>query len=74
MGALFRLGKKLFMPVAIAGFVFVGFGDQFLPKPWSVYSKNTREQINQKLLGAVPHPKIKRPSEAREKAVEQLPP
>ncbi|MFM1842938.1 MAG: hypothetical protein RLZZ490_1676 [Cyanobacteriota bacterium] len=72
MGTLFKLLWKLSIPVAIAGFVFVGFGDKFLPKPWSAYSKNTREVINQKLMGAVPDPDIKRPSEGREKQVEEM--
>ena len=72
MGKLFKLVRKLAIPAAIAGFVFVGFGDKFLPKPWSAYSKNTREQINQKLMGLAPEPDLKRPSEGREKQVEQL--
>jgi hypothetical protein len=72
MGTLFKLLGKLSIPAAIAGFVFVGFGDKFLPRPWSDYSKITREQINQKLLGIVPDPDIKRPSEGREKQVEEL--
>ncbi|MGA1623765.1 MAG: hypothetical protein ACO36E_13720 [Synechocystis sp.] len=72
MGTLFKLVRQLTIPAAIAGFVFVGFGDQFLPQPWKAYSKNTRETINQKLLGVVPDPEIKRPSEGREKLVEDL--
>ena len=72
MGTLFKLLWKLSIPTAIAGLIFVGFGDKFLPQPWSAYSKNTRETINQKLLGAVPDPDIKRPSEEREKEVEKI--
>ena len=72
MGTLFKLLWKLSIPTAIAGLVFVGVGDKFLPQPLSGYSKNTREQINQKLLGVVPDPDLKRPSEQREKEVEKL--
>lgn len=60
------------MPTAIAGFIFVGVGDKFLPQPLGGYSKNVREQINQRLLGVVPDPDLKRPSEEREKEVEKL--
>jgi len=72
MGTLFKLLWKLSIPAAIAGLVFVGFGDKFLPQPLNDHSKNIREQINQKLLGAAPNPNIKRPSEGREKEVEKL--
>ncbi|BFM38853.1 hypothetical protein [Synechocystis sp. LKSZ1] len=49
---------KTFLPLAlISGGVFIGFGDRFLPAPLNAYSYQTREQINQTLLGLVEKPK-----------------
>lgn len=65
---------KAYMPLFIVMFlVFVGFGDQFLPKPLSTASTNTRETLNKYLLGIFPgwKPKTK-PNERTEKAVEGL--
>ncbi|QUS60132.1 hypothetical protein IQE94_15320 [Synechocystis sp. PCC 7339] len=72
MANLFKILRSLTIPVVIAGLAFISIGDMFLPDPWASYSKNTREQINQKLLGATPKPKIRKPSEMREKQLEQL--
>jgi lipopolysaccharide export LptBFGC system permease protein LptF len=67
-----RLLKPLLTISIILGLIFITIGDQFLPKPLSTYSRNTRASINQKLLSLMPNPKIKRPSAEREKQVEQL--
>ncbi|ALJ68562.1 hypothetical protein NON20_01360 [Synechocystis sp. B12] len=72
MASLFKILRSLAIPAVIAGLAFISIGDMFLPDPWASYSKNTREQINQKLLGMAPKPNIKKPSEMREKQLEQL--
>ncbi len=43
--------KTLFTLTAIVSIIFIGFGDQFLPKPLNTYSRNSRDAINQRLLG-----------------------
>lgn len=72
MGKLWKVLRPLAVVAVIAGLGFISLGDSFLPDPWGRYSRQTREQINQKLMGAPPQPKIKKPSEAREKQLEQL--
>ncbi len=72
MGSLFKILRPISILAVITGLVFISIGDMFLPDPWATYSKNTREQINQRLMGAAPKPNIKRPSEMREKQLEQL--
>ncbi|AIE73367.1 MULTISPECIES: hypothetical protein [unclassified Synechocystis] len=72
MASLFKILRSLAIPVVIAGLAFISIGDMFLPDPWASYSKNTREQINQKLMEMAPQPDIKKPSEMREKQLEEL--
>lgn len=67
-----RLVKTLLTIGIIGGVFFIGIGDQFLPKPLSTYSRNTRNSINQTLLTWMPKPNPKRPSAEREKQVEEL--
>ena len=64
--------KTLLTFVIVGGVIFVGIGDKFLPKPLNTYSANTRNTINQKLLGLMPDPKIKKPSEGHDKQVESF--
>ncbi|AKG20301.1 hypothetical protein [Calothrix sp. 336/3] len=56
----------------ILALVFIGFGDSFLPKPLSVASRNTRNTINQLIVGFFPswQPKVK-PQERTNKAIEE---
>lgn len=72
MGSLFKILRPVSIVAVIGGLVFISIGDMFLPDPWGSYSKNTREQINQKLINAAPNPDIKKPSEMRERQVEEL--
>jgi len=72
MGSVFKILRPISIVAVIGGLFFISIGDMFLPDPWASYSKNTREQINQKLMGIVPNPEIKKPSRLREKQVEQL--
>ncbi|MBD2290183.1 MAG: hypothetical protein ACK47N_22145 [Microcystis sp.] len=44
---------------------FVTVGDIFLPRPWSSYSRNTREQINRLMLSLMPKPTPEPPSQQR---------
>ena len=69
---MFRVLKSLLGLTLIGGVIFVGVGDKFLPKPLNTYSLNTRNAINQKLMGFTPNPKIKKPRADREKQVEKL--
>ncbi len=64
--------KKLVMIGIVGGIIFVGVGDSFLPKPLSTYSRNTREIINEKMIGLVHNPKLKSPSAEREKQIENF--
>ncbi|BAY52519.1 hypothetical protein NIES2134_124110 [Thermostichus vulcanus NIES-2134] len=43
--------KDVILPLLAVGFVFVGFGDRFLPAPLSTASASTREQLNGFLKG-----------------------
>ena len=72
MGSLFKILRPISIVAVIGGLFFISIGDMFLPDPWASYSKNTREQINQKLMGIAPKPDIKKPSEMRERQIEQL--
>lgn len=59
--------------LAMAALIFVGFGDSFLPKPLSNYSFQTRNTINQFVIGLFPQwrPKTK-PYERTEQELENL--
>lgn len=72
MGSLFKILRPIAIVAVIGGLVFISIGDMFFPEPWKTYSRNTREQINQKLINAAPNPQIKKPSEMREKQIEKL--
>ncbi len=64
--------KSLLIVAFVLGLAFISMGDSFLPKPLSTVSKNTRSQINQVLLGFMPNPHIKKPSEQHEAEVEEM--
>jgi hypothetical protein len=51
---------------------FVTAGDLFLPRPWSNYSRNTREQINRMMVSLMPKPTPERPSKQRETQREEF--
>jgi hypothetical protein len=44
---------------------FVTVGDIFLPRPWSSYSRNTREQINRLMVSLMPKPTPEPPGKQR---------
>lgn len=49
------LSSKTFWPLLfISTLLFIGWGDNFLPKPLSNYSRNTRHKIEQFLIGSFP--------------------
>lgn len=51
---------------------FVTVGDIFLPRPWSSYSRNTREQINRLIVSLMPKPRPEPPSQQRERQREEF--
>jgi hypothetical protein len=51
---------------------FVTVGDVFLPRPWSSYSRNTREQINRLIVSLMPKPRPEPPSQQRERQREEF--
>ncbi|MDJ0676856.1 MAG: hypothetical protein QNJ36_16005 [Calothrix sp. MO_167.B42] len=53
--------------------IFIGFGDNFLPKPLNNASFHTRTTINNFIVGMFPtwEPKVK-PHQRTEKAVEEI--
>jgi hypothetical protein len=44
---------------------FVTVGDLFLPRPWNIYSRNTREQINRLMVAMLPKPTPEPPGKQR---------
>ncbi|MBE9118372.1 hypothetical protein IQ249_20990 [Lusitaniella coriacea LEGE 07157] len=52
--------------------IFVAFGDQFLPKPLSTASVQTRTSINKFLLGLFPTRRPRDRNEERQKKIDQL--
>jgi len=65
--------KTLALPILLIMVVFVGMGDRFLPKPLNTMSFNTRNAINQTLMGLSPKLKPQKPNAETEKAVNALP-
>ncbi|MBW4522069.1 MAG: hypothetical protein KME16_20500 [Scytolyngbya sp. HA4215-MV1] len=51
--------------------VFIGFGDRFLPKPLSTYSIQTRNSLNQTIVGLFPSVKTGSPYERTEQAIQK---
>ncbi|MEA5508939.1 hypothetical protein VB715_04105 [Crocosphaera sp. UHCC 0190] len=64
--------KKLGTIIFVVGLIFIGMGDSFLPKPLSTISRQTRTSINQSLLGLMPNPKIRKPSEQHDAEVTEM--
>jgi hypothetical protein len=65
--------RKLPIPfLLLIAILFIALGDRFLPQPLSGASLNTRNTLNQKIVGLFPswRPKTK-PYERTEKALEQ---
>jgi hypothetical protein len=65
--------KTLTLPLLLITVVFIGIGDRFLPKPLNTMSFNTRNAINQTLMGLSPKLKPQKPNAETEKAVDALP-
>lgn len=59
--------------IIIAVLVCIGFGDSFLPKPFSTYSLQTRNTINQLVIGLFPvwRPRIN-PHQRTEKQLDDI--
>lgn len=53
-------------------FFFITVGDRFLPKPLNSYSQNTRQTLNQMILGLFPDQNPERPSKQREKEMNEF--
>ena len=51
---------------------FVTVGDVFLPRPWSSYSRNTREKINRLIVSLMPKPTPEPPSQQRARQREEF--
>jgi hypothetical protein len=65
--------KKWITLFLISGFFFfVTVGDRFLPKPLNLYSHNTRQSLNQMMLGLFPDKNPERPSKQREQAIDEF--
>jgi hypothetical protein len=65
--------KTLTLPILLIMVVFIGVGDRILPKPLNTMSFNTRNAINQALMGLSPKLKPQKPNAETEKAVDSLP-
>lgn len=50
----FMSGKVFFGLLLFGSLLFIGFGDQFLPKPYGRYSRDARNKLEQVLIGAFP--------------------
>jgi hypothetical protein len=51
---------------------FISVGDRILPSPLSDYSRNTRNGINQFIIGLFPDNKVNNPHRRTEDAVDKL--
>ncbi|PSF37965.1 hypothetical protein C7H19_08300 [Aphanothece hegewaldii CCALA 016] len=56
----------------VGSFFFITVGDRFLPKPLNAYSLQTRQTLNQMILGLFPDKNPERPSKEREKEVNEF--
>ena len=64
--------KSIFTIVTVLFLIFVSIGDRILPKPLSDASRNTRNGINNALIGIFPKKEFKNPNQRTEKAVEEI--
>ncbi len=64
--------KTLWKVAVILGVLFISLGDRFLPQPLADYSTASREQLQQAMLGLMPTTGFRRPSEDREKQVDEF--
>lgn len=64
--------KFISVILLFSGLGFITVGDLFLPRPWSAYSRNTREQINRMVVNLLPKPTPERPSKQRETEQEEF--
>ena len=70
VGSILNAMKRLMLPVVFLSLVFVGFGDKFLPEPLKSTSVNTRNGINQFVIGLFPNKKFKDPNQRTEDFLE----
>ncbi len=67
------INKGNFTAIMVIIFIFIRFGDSFLPKPLSTYSLQTRNTINQLVIGLFPiwKPKVN-PYQKTEKQLDDI--
>ena len=64
--------KSNFIVVFLLFAIFVGIGDSFLPEPMKSASLNTRETINETLIGLFPNRRTKlNPHKRTREAIEE---
>lgn len=68
---MFNKGNLTALTIVVL--LFIGFGDSFLPKPFSDYSFQTRSTINGFVIGLFPkwRPKVN-PNQRTEKQLEDM--
>ncbi|MBZ8182268.1 MAG: hypothetical protein SAL07_13425 [Oscillatoria sp. PMC 1051.18] len=64
--------KNLWTIIGILVLLFIGIGDTVLPGSLGKASKNTRQSINQFIVGLFPDKEFTNPNERTEKAVEEV--
>ena len=64
--------KTITILLVLGSLLFITIGDRILPKPLSQYSRNTRNTINQMILGLFPKEVPDRPSKQREEQLDKF--
>ena len=64
--------KTISTLLVLGTLLFIAIGDRILPKPLSQYSRQTRNTINQMILGLFPKELPERPSKQREDQLEEM--
>ncbi|MEC4983974.1 MAG: hypothetical protein SAJ37_11210 [Oscillatoria sp. PMC 1068.18] len=64
--------KNLLTIIGILALLFIGIGDTVLPGSLGEASKNTRQSINQFIIGLFPDKEFTNPNERTEEAVEEV--
>nr|ADN12182.1 hypothetical protein Cyan7822_0131 [Gloeothece verrucosa PCC 7822] len=66
--------KTFFSLTMVLSIVFIVWGDVILPKPLSLYSRNTRQKLEHTLIGLFPNidAEATRPSRKREQKIQEF--
>jgi hypothetical protein len=64
--------KTISTLLVLGSLLFITLGDRILPKPLSQYSSQTRNTLNQVILGLFPKDVPERPSKQREEQLEEM--